>query len=104
MHKQQLELTTCYCWDTGGKGTLPAQRTNFNTLDNWGHKTPTQSKRRKDRKEKIKGPWPGTHTIHSVTIVLFFFQDYAIKAEIIWSYYHLSSEDKKKEKKKERKV
>ena len=25
-----------------------------------------------------------------------FFQDYVIKAEIIWSYYHLSSEDKKK--------
>ena len=40
--------------------TLPAQRTCFNTLDNWGHKTPTQSKRIKDRKEKIKGSWPGT--------------------------------------------
>ncbi len=25
-----------------------------------------------------------------------FFQDYAIKAEIIWSYYHLSSEDQNK--------
>ena len=23
--------------------TLPAQRTGFNSLDNWGHKTPTQS-------------------------------------------------------------
>ena len=30
------------------------------TLDNWGHKTPTQSKRIKDRKEKIKGSWTGT--------------------------------------------
>ena len=27
-----------------------------------------------------------------------FFQDYAIKAEIIWSYYHLSSEDQKNNK------
>ena len=27
-----------------------------------------------------------------------FFQNYAIKADIIWSYYHLSSEDKKKRK------
>ena len=44
----------------GGKGTLLAQRTSFNTLENWGHKTPTQSKRIKDRKEKIKGSWPGT--------------------------------------------
>ena len=35
--------------------TLQAQRTSFNTLDNWGHKTPTQSKRKKDRKEKVKG-------------------------------------------------
>ena len=25
-----------------------------------------------------------------------FFQDYAIKAEIIWSYYHLFSEDQNK--------
>ena len=33
---------------------------SFNTLDNWGHKTPTQSKKEKDRKEKIKGSWPGT--------------------------------------------
>ena len=52
--------TTCLCRDTGGKGTLPAQHTTFNTLDNWGHNTPTQSKRIKDRKEKIKGSWPGT--------------------------------------------
>ena len=37
-----------------------AQRTGLNTLDNWGHKTPTQSKRIKDRKETIKGSWPGT--------------------------------------------
>ena len=35
--------------------TLPAQRTSFYTLDNWGHKTPTQSKKRKDKKEKVKG-------------------------------------------------
>ena len=39
---------------TWGKGTLPVQRTGFNTLDTWGHKAPTQSKRIKDRKEKIK--------------------------------------------------
>ena len=31
----------------------------FNTLDNWGHKTPTQSKKgQDDRKEKIKGHGP----------------------------------------------
>ena len=33
--------TTCFSRDTGRKGTLSAQRTGFNTLDNWGHKTPT---------------------------------------------------------------
>ena len=31
-----------------------------------------------------------------------FFPDYAIKAELIWCYYHLSSEDKKEEKKKKK--
>ena len=36
----------------------PAQGTGFNTLDNWGHKTPTQSKRINDRKEKLKGHGP----------------------------------------------
>ena len=40
--------TTCLCRDTGGKGTLLAQRASFNTLDNWGHKIPTQSKKKKD--------------------------------------------------------
>ena len=44
----------------GEKGHLPTQRTGFNTLDNWGHKTPTQSKRKSNQKEKIKGSWPGT--------------------------------------------
>ena len=47
--------TTCLCRDTGGKGTLPAQRTGFNTLDNWGHKTPTQSKRKRTGKKRLKG-------------------------------------------------
>ena len=38
---------------------------------NWGHKIPTQSKKRKDnRKEKVKGSWPWTHTVHSVTVVI----------------------------------
>ena len=39
--------TTCLCRDTGGKGKLPAQRTGFNTLDNSGHKTSTQPKRKR---------------------------------------------------------
>ena len=64
MHGQKLELllTTCYCRDTGGKRTLwPSTR--FNTLDNWGHKTPTQSnfhpiRKEKDRKERLKGHNP----------------------------------------------
>ena len=43
--------TTCLCRDTGEKGTLQAQRTSFNTLDNWGHKTPTQSKKRTTNKK-----------------------------------------------------
>ena len=38
--------------------TLPAQRTGFNTLDNWGHTTHTQSKRKRNRKERLKGQGP----------------------------------------------
>ena len=53
--------------DSHSSWTMKPQRTSFNTLYNWGHKTPTQSKRRKDRKEKIKESWPRIHTIHSVT-------------------------------------
>ena len=49
-----------------------AQRTSFKTLDNWGHKTPTQSKKSKDKKEKIKGSWPRTHTIYLVTYFLYY--------------------------------
>ena len=43
---------------TPGKGTLPAQRTGFNSLDNWGHKTPTQSKRKRTGKKRLKGHGP----------------------------------------------
>ena len=45
----------CLARDTVGKRTRRAQRTSFNTLDNRGHKTPIQSKKEKDRKEKIEG-------------------------------------------------
>ena len=56
MHRQQLELTTSYCRDTGGKRTLLAQRTSFNILFNWRHKTPTQKKKKKkNRKRKRTG-------------------------------------------------
>ena len=68
MHRQQLELLLTddlLLQGHWGKRTRRAQHTSFNTLDNWGHKTPTQSKRRKDSKEKIKGSWPGANTIHS---------------------------------------
>ena len=74
MHRQQLELATSYCRDTGGKRTLLAQRTSFNILDNWGHKTPTQKKKKKIEREKgqerkVKGSRPETHTMHSVTSI-----------------------------------
>ena len=50
--------TTCLCRDTGGKGTLPAQHTTFNTLVNWDHKTPTQSKRKRTGNKGLKGHGP----------------------------------------------
>ena len=50
--------TTCLCRDAGGKGMLPAQHRGFNTLDNWGHKAPTQSKRKRTGKKRLKGHGP----------------------------------------------
>ena len=72
--------------------TRRAQRTIFNTLDNWGHKTPTQSKKRKDKKQKVKGSWPGTHTIHSVTLKspVFFPHARAIKRpQLFFLFFHV---------------
>ena len=55
-YRQQLELTNdLLVQGYWGKRTRWAQRASFNTLDNWGHKTPTQSKRKKERNEKVKG-------------------------------------------------
>ena len=59
--------TTCLCSDTGGKGTLPAQHTTFNTLDNWGHKTPIQSKRKGPERKGYTVMARNMYTIHSVT-------------------------------------
>ena len=50
---------------------LPAQHTGFNTLDNWGHKTPTQSKRKRTGKKRLNGHGLGHADIHLVTIDLF---------------------------------
>ena len=58
MHRQQLELIDVLLLHTGGKRTKQAQRTSFNSLDNWGHKTPTQSKRKKTGKKRLKGHGP----------------------------------------------
>ncbi len=35
-----------------------AQRTGFNTLDNWSHKTPTHSKRKRTAEKRLKGHGP----------------------------------------------
>ena len=80
--------TACLCRDTGGKRTLQAQRTNFNTLDNWGHKTPTQSKRKRTGKKRLKG--------HSPKYI------WKIKI-IVWVLIKLSPNQKRKDDRKRRK-
>ena len=74
-----------------GKGTLPAQHTTFNTLDNWGHKTPPNQKGKGLEIKELKGHGP-EHVYNTLGYIYIFisplFQGYAIKAEIIWSYYH----------------
>ena len=50
----------------GEKGTLLAQRTSFDTLDNWSHRTPTQSKKDKEKKGYRVMAW-SMYIIHLVT-------------------------------------
>ena len=55
MHRQQLELLLTddlLLQGYWGKGTLPAQRTSFNTLDNWAIKlTSNQKGKGQERKD-----------------------------------------------------
>ena len=67
-----VNKTTCLCRDTGGKGTLPAQHTTFNTLDNWAI---NPIKKEKDRKEKVIGSLPGTCIQYTWLHVLLLFSD-----------------------------
>ena len=59
--------TTCLCRDTGGKGTLPAQHTTFNTLDNWGHKPSPNQKGKGPERKGYRVMARNMYTIHSVT-------------------------------------
>jgi len=67
--------TTCLCRDTGGKGTLPAQHTTFNTLDNWGHKTPPNQKGKGPERKGYRVMARNMYTIHSVTRILTIFAE-----------------------------
>ena len=40
--------------------------------------------------------WEWNSGVYIFIVLFHFFQDDAIKVEIIWSYYHLSSEDQNK--------
>ena len=64
-----VELSTVWHLKTYLLQTLPAQRTGFNTLDNWGHKTPTQSKRKKTEKKRLKGHGP-EHVYNTLGYIL----------------------------------
>ena len=65
MHRQQLELLLTDDLLLQGhwrkEDAAGPALTSFNTLDNWGHKTPTQSKRKRTGKKRLKGHGPG-HT------------------------------------------
>ena len=61
--------TTCLCRDTGGKGTLPAQHTTFNTLDNWAINPPPNQKGKGLERKGYTVMARNMYTIHSVTHV-----------------------------------
>ena len=62
-----VKQTTCLCRDTGGKGTLPAQHTTFNTLDNWAIKTPSNQIGKAPERKGYRVMARNMYTIHSVT-------------------------------------
>ena len=70
-----VKQTTCLCRDTGGKGTLPAQHTTFNTLDNWAIKTPPNQKGKGPERKSYRVMARNMYTIHSVTILTVWRQD-----------------------------
>ena len=59
--------TTRLCRDTGGKGTLPAQHTTFNTLDNWAITPPPNQKGKRPERKGYRVMARNMYTIHSVT-------------------------------------
>ena len=59
--------TACLCRDTGGKGTLPAQHTTFNTLDNWSIKPPPNQKGKGPERKGYRVMARNMYTIHWVT-------------------------------------
>ena len=65
-----VKQTTCLCRDTGGKGTLPAQHTIFNTLDNWAIKTPPNQKGKGPERKGYRVMARNMYTIHSVTYII----------------------------------
>ena len=87
-----VNKTTCLCRDTGGKGTLPAQHTSFNTLDNWGHKTPTQSKRKRTGKKGLKGHGP-EHVYNTLGYIIAKFFLFCFDDSIIISVLHVDDSD-----------
>ena len=52
-----------------GTGTLPAQHTTFNTLDNWAIKTPPNQKEKGPERKGYRVMARNMYTIHSVTYV-----------------------------------
>ena len=53
----------------GEKGTLPAQHTTFNTLDNWAIKTPPNQKGKGPERKGYRVMARNMYTIHSVTSI-----------------------------------
>ena len=83
MHRQQVELLLTddlLLHGHWGKEDALAQCTSFNTLDNWGHKTPTQSKRKRTTGRKrlnLKG-----HVLEHTQYTQLHMYEYIIRTHI----------------------
>ena len=65
---QQLNKQPASAGTLGEKGTLPAQHTTFNTLDNWAINPPPNQKGKGPERKGYRVMARNMYTIHSVTV------------------------------------
>ena len=99
---QQLNKQPASAGTLGEKGTLPAQHTTFNTLDNWAIKTPPNQKGKGPERKGYRVMARNMYTIHSVTFTCHFLFSFCTEPSffpflcfVLTHHYHRYRNNKK---------